>query len=153
MAAHYDWDTIRAEYETGASMGALSRRHGVSKAAISKRARSEGWVQDVSDAVNRMADAKVNGVVNAVNPQKKAEAIERAADAKAAVILRHKAEWERHKTIMDEALDTSDFALAKLAKITAETLKIRQDGERKTWGIDRNEAPTEALRITWVKEK
>ena len=39
MAARYDWDTIRAEYETGASMGALSRRHGVSKAAISKRAR------------------------------------------------------------------------------------------------------------------
>lgn len=136
MAARYDWETIRAEYETGSSMGELSKRYGVSKPAISKRAAKEGWTQDVSGAVNRLVEAKVNGVVNTVNPQKKAEALDRAAEAKAAVIQRHKAEWDEHKRIIAEALkDKGDFEKAKLAKITAETIKIRQEGERKAWGI------------------
>lgn len=135
MAARYDWETIRAEYEAGSSMGELSRLNGVSKAAISKHARAEGWIQDVSGAVNRLTAAKVNGIVNAVNPQKKAEAIDRAAEQKAAVIRRHKEEWDRHKAIMDAALAEGDFDRAKLAKITAETINIRQAGERKAWGI------------------
>ena len=135
MAARYDWETIRAEYETGSTMGALSRLHGVSKAAISKRARLEGWLQDLSGAVNRLTTAKVNGIVDAVNPAKKAAALNRAAEQKAAVIRRHKEEWDRHKVIMDEALANNDFNAAKLAKITAETINIRQAGERKAWGI------------------
>ena len=36
-------------------MGDLSRRYGVSKAAISIRAKKEGWTQDISEAVNRMS--------------------------------------------------------------------------------------------------
>ena len=135
MKVRYDWETIRAEYEVGASMGELSRLHGVSKAAISKRARSEGWMQDLSGAVNRLTAAKVNGIVDTVNPVKKAAALDRAAEQKAAVIRRHKEEWDRHKAIMDEALANGDFNAAKLAKITAETINIRQAGERKAWGI------------------
>ena len=49
MAGRYDWETIRAEFEAGATMGALSRRHGVNKAAISRRARKEGWTADLTD--------------------------------------------------------------------------------------------------------
>lgn len=135
MAARYDWETIRAEYEAGSTMGQLARQHGVDKAAISRRARKEGWTQDISGAVNRLAEAKVNGLVNTVDPQKKAEALDRAADAKAAVMRRHKEEWERHQALIDEALAAGDFDKAKLAKITAETLKIRQEGERRAWGI------------------
>ena len=71
MSARYDWETIRAEYEAGASMGELSRRHGVSKGAISQRAKREKWVQDLSDTVNRLTEAKLNGLLNTVNPQKK----------------------------------------------------------------------------------
>ena len=140
MSARYDWETIRAEYEAGASMGELSRRHGVDKAAISRRAKKEGWIADLSEVVNRQAAAKVNGIVNTVDPKKRAEAVDRASDAKAAVIVRHKTEWERHQALIDEALEAGDFDKAKLAKITAETLKIRQEGERRAWGItDRTE--------------
>lgn len=135
MAARYDWETIRAEYEAGASQSELAKRHGVSRTAIQKRIRSEGWMQDISGAINRLTEAKVAGVVAGCNPQKKAAALDRAADAKAAVILRHQAEWEEHKRHIMEALEESDFDKAKLAKITAETLKIRQEGERKAWGI------------------
>lgn len=153
MAARYDWETIRAEYEAGATMGGLSRKHGVDKAAISRRARKEGWTADLAEAVNRRAEAKVNGIVNAVDPQKRAEAVNRAAEAKAAVILRHKAEWDRHQAIIDEALSAGDFDRAKLAKITAETLKIRQEGERRAWGIqDRAETEVSGgLALLWQK--
>ena len=103
--------------------------------------------------MNRRAEAKVNGIVNAVDPQKRAEAVNRAAEAKAAVILRHKAEWDRHQAIIDEALSAGDFDRAKLAKITAETLKIRQEGERRAWGIqDRAETEVSGgLALLWQK--
>lgn len=70
-----------------------------------------------------------------MRPEKKAEALDRAADAKAAVIQRHKAEWDKHQALIDDALSEGSFDKAKLAKITAETIKIRQEGERKAWGI------------------
>ena len=135
MAARFDWESIRAEYEVGASQSDLSKRYGVSRTAIQKRIRSEGWVQDISGTVNRMAEAKVAGVVAGCNPQKKAAALARAAEAKAAVITRPLREWDRHQALIDEALSEGSFDTAKLAKITAETIKIRQEGERKAWGI------------------
>ena len=140
-ARRYDWESIRAEYEAGASQSDLARRYGLSRTAIQKRIKAESWMQDVSQAIDRLTEAKVAGVVAGCNPQKKAEALNRAADAKADVIRRHKTEWEQHKVIMDEALANGDFNAAKLAKITAETLKIRQDGERRAWGIqDKSES-------------
>ena len=148
MGRDYDWEAIRAEYEAGASQSALSKRHGVSRTAIQKRIKAECWMQDVSDTINRLAEAKVAGVVAGCNPQKKAEALARAADAKAAVIQRHKDEWDRHQKIIDEVLAAGDFERAKLAKITAETIKIRQEGERRAWGIV-DKAETEGTVIKW----
>lgn len=153
MAARYDWETIRAEYEAGASQSELAKRHGVSRTAIQKRIRSEGWMQDISGAINRLTEAKVAGVVAGCNPQKKAAALDRAADAKAAVILRHKEEWNKHQKLIEDALAAGDFEKAKLAKITAETIRIRQEGERKAWGIqDKVQADVDGkLEISWVE--
>ena len=153
MAARYDWETIRAEYEAGASQSTLSKKHGVSRTAIQRRISSEGWVQDISQTVNRLTEAKVAGVVAGCNPKKKAEALNAAAEQKAAVINRHREEWTRHQAIIDEAIASNDFERAKLAKITAETLKIRQEGERKAWGIqDKTETEVSGgLTIQWEK--
>lgn len=135
MASRYDWETIRAEYETGASMGELSRRHGVSKQAISKRARAEGWIQDSSDAIARLAEAKVDGLVDTVNPQKKAEAVNRAADRKAAVIREQRAVWNGFNSDVREALAANNFDRLKCLKIASEALRNAQECERKAWGI------------------
>ena len=153
MSARYDWETIRAEYEAGTSQADLSRRHGVSRKAIQKHITAEGWTQGSSGTVNRMAEDKVAGIVAGCDPKKKAEALNRAADAVAAVMIRHKAEWERHQALIDEALEAGDFDKAKLAKITAETLKIRQEGERRAWGItDRTETEVSGgVALTWQK--
>lgn len=78
---------------------------------------------------------------------------DRAADAKAAVILRHKEEWEQHQQLIRAAVENGDFDAAKLAKITAETIKIRQEGERKAWGItDKGETELSGgIAISWQK--
>ena len=131
-----DWETIRAEYETGATQSDLSRRHGVSRTAIQKHIEAEGWTQDIEPALQRKVAEKVAGVVAGCNPKKKAEALDAEASRKADVVQRHRDEWEEHKQIVDKAVWARDFETAKLAKITAETLKIRQEAERKAWNID-----------------
>lgn len=153
MAARYDWETIRAEYEAGASQSELAKRHGVSRKAIQKHITAEGWAQDISGTLDRLTEAKVAGVVAGCDPQKKAAALDRAADAKAAVIMRHKEEWEQHQQLIRAAVENGDFDAAKLAKITAETIKIRQEGERKAWGItDKGETELSGgIAITWQK--
>ena len=153
MAARYDWETIRAEYEVGASQSKLAKRHGVSRKAIQKHIAAEGWVQDISGTLDRLTEAKVAGVVTGCDPKKKAAALDRAADAKAAVIMRHKEEWEQHQQLIRAAVENGDFDAAKLAKITAETIKIRQEGERKAWGItDKGETELSGgIAITWQK--
>ena len=154
MAARYDWETIRAEYEAGASQSELARRHGVSRKAIQKHITAEGWAQDISGTLDRLTEAKVVGVVAGCDPKKKAAALDRAADAKAAVILRHKEEWEQHQQLIRAAVESGDFDAAKLAKITAETIKIRQEGERKAWGItDKGETELSGgIAISWQKQ-
>ena len=153
MAARYDWETIRAEYEAGASQSELAKRHGVSRKAIQKHITAEGWAQDISGTLDRLTEAKVAGVVAGCDPKKKAAALDRAADAKAAVIMRHKEEWEQHQQLIRAAVENGDFDAAKLAKITAETIKIRQEGERKAWGItDKGETELSGgIVITWQK--
>ena len=131
-----DWETIRAEYEAGATQSDLSRRHGVSRKAIQNHIEAEGWTQDIEPALRRKVAEKVAGVVAGCDPQKKAEAIDAEAARRADVVQRHRDEWEEHKEIVDKAVGARDFEAAKLAKITAETLKIRQEAERKAWNID-----------------
>lgn len=131
----FDWQAIRAEYEAGASMGKLAEKYGLSKPAISKRAKKENWTQDPTEAVNRLVNAKVNGLVNTVNPIKKAEALDNAAQEKVAVILRHRQEWAEFKPLFNEALTINDYNVARRAKLLADALQTIQAGERKAWGI------------------
>lgn len=135
MAARFDWEKIRAEYEVGATQSELARTYGCCRKAIHKHIVAEGWMQDISASINRLTEAKVAGLVTGCDPKKKAEALDKAAQKKAAVIERHKQEWADHQKWIDSALADGNFEAAKLAKITAETIRIRQDGERRAWGI------------------
>lgn len=130
------WETIRAEREAGASFPELADKYGVSHQAIQKRAKAEGWGDgaDVAGAIRRKVAEKVAGVVAACNQKKKAEAIDAAAERGAEVVRRHQAEWEDHRARFGSV--PADFEDGKLAKISAEMLRIRQEGERRAWGLD-----------------
>jgi hypothetical protein len=77
---------------------------------------------------------KVNGIVNAVSPKKRAQAIDAAAERSASIVRRHQAEWEDHRARFGSVPAT--FEDGKLAKISAEMLRIRQEGERRALGLD-----------------
>lgn len=143
------WADVRAERETGTSFGDLAERHGVSKAAIIKRAKAEGWSDgaDIAEAVRRKVTEKVTGVVTTGDPKKKAAALDAAADRVAEVVRRHQDEpsgarervyagLKAHKqatTKVDKALAFEDL---KAAKIAAEALAIIQAMERKAFGLE-----------------
>ena len=149
-----DWDTIRAEYEAGASQSELSRKFQLSRKAIQKHIEADGWTQDLEPAIQLKVAEKVAGVVAGCDPKKKAIAIDAEASRRADVTNRHRDEWDEHKSLVDEAIGLKDFEIAKLAKITAETLKIRQEGERKAWGLDiASQAPTNTQTVNISHEQ
>jgi hypothetical protein len=100
----------------------------------------------VAVAAHRRADALVDAagikkaaVEGAANMQISREESE---NARAGLIARHRQEWAVAGELVNEALacrasdPSSSFGLSKSAKITAETIAIKQAGERKAWGMD-----------------
>lgn len=132
------WLEARAKREAGASLQEVADFLGVSKTAVIKKAKAEQWGdgRDLEEVIQRKVTEKVTGVVTGGDPKKLAEAIDAEAQKRVAVIERHKTEWDDHKGLVSSAVAERDFDAAKLAKITAETIAIRQAGERKAWGLD-----------------
>jgi hypothetical protein len=139
------WEFVRSEYEAGASQGSLASKFGVTRRAIQKRIEAEGWTQDVTGALARKVAEKVAGVVAGGDPAKRAAAIDAAAERRVAVIEFHKRQWNDHERLVNDAIAKKDFDAARLAKVTAETIAIRQAGERKAWGLDVREGPPAAV--------
>lgn len=63
-------------------------------------------------------------------------ALDHAVDLRASVLDRHRKEWAAPRKLIYEAATKRDFELAKLAKITSETLQIVQVGECRAYGLD-----------------
>jgi hypothetical protein len=142
------WAKIRHAYEAGETGSSLARRFPVTRAAIRKRAEKEGWTQDVEPVIRRMVAEKVAGLVPGATSEKKAEAMSQEASRRAAVVERHKREWDDHQRLIEDAINRGDFEAAKLAKITSETIRIRQDGERKAWSLDDNSLKIDVTRAS-----
>lgn len=143
------WETVRAEREAGETFDALAARYGVSKTAIVKKSKTEGWSdgQDVATIVRRKVTEKVTGIVTAENPKKKAEAINAAADRSAEVVRRHQEETnavrerlytglKAHKAAINKEGKQMAFEDLKAAKISSETVLNIHKAERQAWGLD-----------------
>lgn len=155
MCRDLDWERIRAEYETGSTQSELSRKYEVSRKAIQKHIASESWVQgDVRETVERLAEAKVAGVVAGCDPQKKAEAIDAAAEK---IVALKRGQHDRVAKLVEKwnaAVDSGNFEDAKLVKISAESLKLINEEERKAHGIkDVMVEPERTYTFTFAKEE
>jgi len=143
-----EWEQIRAEREAGLSFGRLASRYGIDKAAIVRRAKAEGWGDgaDVAELVRRKAMAQVTGTA-VTDPEKRAAAIDTAAELAADVIRRHQEEAEQVRELLwrgleahraAETLDEKRLAFEglKAAKIASETALNLQRMERISHGLD-----------------
>ncbi|MCM2317807.1 MAG: hypothetical protein NDI93_00575 [Pseudomonas sp.] len=94
-----DWEAVERDYRVGQlSLRVLAEKHGCTAAAISKKAKACGWVQDASQEVRERTRAAmlvqprgegVNAVNSAVNTPTR-EDIEVAVQTNLAVISRHR---------------------------------------------------------------
>lgn len=60
-----------------------------------------------------------------------------AAETPGQVEQRHRDEWQRNAQMAADAIEAGDADALRLAKLAAETIKLRQDCERKAWCLDK----------------
>lgn len=145
-----DWEGIERAYRAGQlSVRAIGEKFGISHAAISKRAKKEGWQRDLTDQVRAAVKSKVTKAVTTSGYQPgavtDADIIEEAAEAGAAVVLAHRADLAQWRGIanklcvalaeMDITGENHDkFARSLNAGVDAQLKVIK--GERQAYNLD-----------------
>jgi hypothetical protein len=156
------WAAIRLEWEGDplATFNGMAQKHGVDVASVSRHASREGWSKrnqlgDINEAANRRADAQCNANGDASETQRPNTASDLATRdeseaVRAAVLVRLRAEWAELEGFRKAALaamktahtegDKAAWSIAKMAADTAlsniRALSVKQEGERKAWGLD-----------------
>lgn len=122
--AKYDWEAIRQEYRTGRfSLQQLSDRHGPNRSNISRRAKAEGWEQDLTDKVRQRTREKMS---RAAMPPEASQAlgddevVEFAANENAAVNKGHRSLLVRWRSIAEKYAGALESQLAT-GKIEVQT--------------------------------
>lgn len=150
------YQAARIIYEStpGMSYVKLADMTGISWRSLEDRGREEGWTRrellppkGLNEAAQAVAD-KYSGKLAEYGPELSPEQAKQAAlvdtvaevavDVRGQLIERHRREWGAIRTMVYEGIKKREYGdIAKLAKISAETLQIVQSNERKAWGIDK----------------
>ena len=97
-----DWDAVETEYCKGIlSNHALAAIHGISEAAIRKKAKERGWIKDLKEKIRLATDRKVREKVreSAHGKQNEQNEIEIAAETQATIIIAHRKDIQKSRTI------------------------------------------------------
>lgn len=163
MAKHLpkdEWDKIRERWELDPRPGYRwvvgEMNLTVTESAVKARARKERWTKRTSlkaivDRAQQQADKR--------RPEKKpadtfqhvdASAEQVSIDLRSEIIDLHRGEWAEHRSkfpleaIVADAPDEpggvtiapNGEKIARASKVMAETIRLRQQGEREAWGLD-----------------
>lgn len=153
------WAALRIRYESDpdATPMILAKEFGVAATTISGKVFKEGWrkvepdLKGMSKAAldeykkrRALLKAPTEETLNALADEITAEF---AAAARAELLERHQKEWNAPRTLAYQAMQEKNFDLAKLAKISTETLTNIQNGERKSWGLDKGTGNETNIRV------
>ena len=154
------WAAIRIEWEgePRATFSGLGEKFGIDKSEISRRSRREIWIKrgqlaSINESAQRKADLLTDAQGNSTQRELNAGDLatrSESEDLRAAVTARHRIEWGELETFRQSALDAMQDAkevgdretwyIAKVAADTAKAnlsaLEIKQQGERRAWGLD-----------------
>lgn len=142
-----EWTAVRKAFETDPrlSFGDLAKKFGISKQSIHAHAKAEGWervisLQELHERAQLRADRLVDGKPDdQALASSRLDGIDEATARRAAVLERHRTEWNMPRKLAYEAAQSRDIEKARLAKTIAESLRNIQEGERKAWGLDAGE--------------
>lgn len=116
-----DWEAVERDYRTGRySLRELEDKHGADNSLIARRAKRNGWTQDLSVAIRQATKAKL------VKPESlvaDATVVDIAAEVNKSIILEHRAAARRARQLSVSLLVELD-TLEKEAKTPA-TLPAR----------------------------
>lgn len=110
-AAPADWERIELDYRAGIkTLRQIADENGITHGAINKRAKRDGWERDLSEKIQRKADALVSKAAVSSEVSKETRAAERAvvdanAQAIADVRLAHRRDIHRARRITNALLD------------------------------------------------
>ena len=170
-AGRIDWPAVRAawEGERKANDTSIARRFGVDRTTVMRRRQRERWRKIPDDVVRQAVKRHLDETGSNADLEVAAKAVDEEARRRASVIERHRGEWVRVQVIQQHAVklkrqakadgtgeewivDKADFEMCKVAKITAETLEIKQRAERKAHAIDDPDqlTPATVVRPKWV---
>lgn len=159
------WLEIRAQWESDPRPGYVwivsELSLDVSDIAVLQKAKREGWAKKASikTIVQRaqiQADLKGRAKLSLVQKNvsldgKKVSAKAKklsqnvsalteaeSVDMRSSVLERHRDEWKEHAGIfkLGDMVGEDGLGVARTGKTAAEMVKIRQEGERKAWGLD-----------------
>lgn len=148
----------RVIYETtpGATFVSVAEETGISARSLEERSKADGvWTrrallppQGLTEAAQAVADrytgklAEYGDDITADQKQiaVRETAVEVAVDIRAQLLDRHRKEWGAVRQLVYANIKGKEFNdQCKLAKISAETLQIIQQNERKAYGLEKGE--------------
>lgn len=111
MAKRIDWEAVHDDYRAGQlSIRAIATKHSTHEATIRKRAKSHGWMRDLSQHVRAATNAKLvrseSTHLDANLPDDDHLLIEAAADTNVAVVLEHRQQINDWKGIANKLAAT-----------------------------------------------
>lgn len=131
-----EWAEARQlwEMDSAATDTSVADKFGVTRQAVAQTRQKQKWqkvgaLATVTQRAQLAADAKTCA------EQYPGDAIDAAVDIRADLLGNHRAEWAEHRRLFKLADISESFEKGKSAKISAEMIRIRQDGERKAYGI------------------
>ncbi len=153
----------RLRYEsTPATLKEVAKELGLSRRSVERWSSQDGgWKkvsgQHIAGKAQELADRHrlaVEALGRDTSPKRQQQAVQEltedeATTERAALLVRHRKEWQLPRALMAEAVRERSMDKAKMAKAIAETTSITQKGERLAWGLD---AGTEA-KVTVVVER
>lgn len=155
------WSAARIKWESDPAMTdhKLAEILGVSKQAVEQQRKKNKWQKaGALQNVNERAQFAADNLAKLGLDKQKADAVNAAVEIRAKLLEQHREDWKEHREQFSIPDIAANFELGKSAKITAEMLKIRQEGERKAYGLDEQQ-PQQAnntngeMKVTIVRAK
>lgn len=117
-----DWEAVKRDYGTAKfTLRELEEKHGVFNSSIARKAKKDGWTQDLSIAIKQATDAKLTKtlVSNLVSKslQDVSNTVLVAAEVNSQVILGHRKGLQRITTIQQKLLDQIEQAASNLPEL------------------------------------
>lgn len=134
-----DWEAVERDYRTGKyTLRELETKHGADNGLISRKAKKNGWTQDLAVAIKQATSAKLaEQLVSkevSKNQQKVSNTIDAAATMGMNVILGHRKGLKRITSIKDQLLTQIEETASAMPSIANVLEILRQPDEN---GIDK----------------